>query len=331
MKFNTMIKLLTGVFLLTVLLSCGKDPEPPVPEPEPKPADSLSAGWTRISPVSDESFIADVFFYDDAAFFVTQTALYRSTDAGRSWQKAYTLGQDDNFNNIGMGNSKNAIFTTSRDGEILVTNDGGQNLKIVTLENEEYVSDIFFVGPNTVYAIGLYFWKSLDGGNSWTKLSNFNTIASDWYRSLFFLNENLGWLTVHRDGVYKTTDGGMTWNKTSPYDVNISNGYIYGVRFSGNGKGFFSTAYQLWASTDSGDSWNVKREMVSSQFHDIHFVDSATGYYTDGPYLYKTIDGGETWTRDVSIPSSDIVEVHFTDKGHGFACGTNGLLLRYEH
>ena len=51
--------------------------------------------------------------------------------------------------------------------------------------------------------------------------------------------------------------------------------------------------------------------------------------FKDGSYVYKTINGGNTWTKEVVLPNKLIIEVHFRDAQHGWACGTDGVILKF--
>lgn len=52
----------------------------------------------------------------------------------------------------------------------------------------------------------------------------------------------------------------------------------------------------------------------------------------DGPYIFKTTDSGNTWTKVVAVASSTpyLMELHFTDANHGWACGSNGMILKFD-
>ncbi|HEV8506933.1 MAG TPA: hypothetical protein VGQ53_16090 [Chitinophagaceae bacterium] len=93
--------------------------------------------------------------------------------------------------------------------------------------------------------------------------------------------------------------------------------------------GFVADEFSVGASVDGGANWN-KIYSGSDSYHDLFFLNDSIGYMTDGHYILKTVDGGITWTKEVSVPGIRFLELHFRDANHGWACGDNGVILKYE-
>ena len=161
--------------------------------------------------------------------------------------------------------------------------------------------DIFYVGAPSG---GL--WKTLDGGASWTTLTDGQPTLGVSSVIVDYSNPDVLYLgSGDRDagdaeglGVFKSTDGGQSWvqatngmgNRTvgrmlqDPVDpstlIAASNGGIY-------------------KSTDAGASWDLKqtgnmKELVRKPGSATILYASASGGF------YRTADNGETWTQVTS-------------------------------
>jgi photosystem II stability/assembly factor-like uncharacterized protein len=77
-------------------------------------------------------------------------------------------------------------------------------------------------------------------------------------------------------------------------------------------------------------SFTFIKKLDEAGFTDIHFLTDQIGYASAGRTLYKTTDGGTNWTKVVSLGEATITEIHFTDATHGWACGSNGVVLTFK-
>lgn len=322
---------LTMLFLL--VLACGKENDPPPVDPPPidqppvvppaKSKDTLSAGWTL-----DTSFTGtnnDVFFINSKGYLSAEQ-IYTSGDGGNSWQQIYKA--EYIVENIAMADQSNAIFSSVYGSQIFITHNGGNSFDSVRLDDPR-LNDVFFAGPKLAFAIGVYFWRSEDAGDHWTKVVDANKPEfPDTYKSLFFLNEQTGWI-AGGGGIYKTIDGGKKWT------AQFTPEFIFGQSGSLGGNAYFTDSLHgaitdqisFGVTTNSGLDW-IKRFDLQRTYHDIHFVNETTGYLTDNQYIWKTTDSGLSWEKEVVLPDRRVIELHFTDANHGWACGP-GFMLRY--
>ena len=323
------------IVLIVICMSCKKDNDPVAPPVVPPVAppvvppvtnlDSLAQGWSLDTSLHDS--FSDIFFTNQTGYAVSYN-IYKSTDGGVSWHKKYATAR--NFFNIAMWGDADALFATQEDGgKIIITHDGGNNFDSVVLGDNK-LTDIFFTGPKTVYAVGLYFWRSDDAGDHWTKIYDFNQPAfGENYKSLFFLNEQTGWI-AGAHGVFKTINGGISWvlQNTPEFSYNLYNGNLASVFFSDSLHGLITDLHFVGVTFDSGTNWS-KTLPLQDGYHDIHLVNSDTGYVSDNQYIWKTIDAGSTWTKEAKIYNKRLVELHFTDSHHGWACGS-GIIMRFS-
>lgn len=288
-------------------------------------SDTLSTGWKKIKFI-DTSALYDVFFINNTGF-AAGLNIYKSSDGGDTWSQLTAPIDLGAFGlvNIGMGNEKNAIFVSTYH-QLIATHNGGGSF-ITNLIPDPSLSDVFFIDSSIAYALGKSVWKTIDGGNNWTKLYDFAPTTG--WNSLSFINEQTGWISK-QEGVYKTINGGKDWQRLNTDTINLDQGGA--IFFLNSDTGYISNNTSIEKTVDGGASWNKVFVCSSSFYHDIHFVSEKVGYITDGPRIFKTPDGGNTWTKVVALASSSnsLMELHFTDANHGWACGQKGTILKYN-
>jgi len=172
--------------------------------------------------------------------------------------------------------------------------------------------------------------KTTDGGSSWTKLNNGYEIIDEGVSSIFFLDENVGYISggFNVRKVLKTTDGGNTWTSVL-LDVRFGQiqfvdsqiGYAFRAGYS-NGR--------MYKTIDGGNTWNISIE-VDEEIRAFHFVDENTGYFVgDQGLIYKTNDGGTNW-EELDIPYEWYTQVKFYSKNVGYIADEDGKLYKTEN
>lgn len=175
--------------------------------------------------------------------------------------------------------------------------------------------------------------------------SDINARNYDWYQlpnsphttgrfeSLFFINENTGWL-IHLYGViHRTNDAGSNWiRQDSIYlgsfrtitFINESTGWI----------GSLNSNYVLFKTTNGGFSWNAETNIpapVPRGICGIHALNEnfiyGCGRYDGFSNFIKSTDGGDSWiTKDMSQYATGLVDCYFFNSDTGIAVGGEGFL-----
>jgi len=305
---------------LILLSSCGK--ENVNTPPSPVLQDTLATGWKKIKLIDSSTFFSDIFFINNTGYAVGHPGIFKSLDGGENWSH---LQSPSDIESIAMGSERNAIFTNSgRNNQLVITHNGGASFITKTLADDA-LSDAFFVDSTVAYAVGNSFWKTIDGGDNWKKLYDFRSTNAS-FNSLFFTNEQIGWVSTEDSG-YKTINGGMDWQRIYTDTLRfLSGGGIFCLNAD---TGYIANNFFIYKTVNAGASWNKVFICTHQAYHDIHFVSENEGYITDGSCIFKTTDSGNTWTKVVAIPNSYFNELHFTDANHGWACGDKGLILKY--
>lgn len=124
-----------------------------------------------------------------------------------------------------------------------------------------------------------------------------NTKTFSWFRDVFFVNENIGWIGGADGALLKTRDGGKSWQQVRKFTSDT----IVQVLFSDENIGILLVERSMFTRGQNASS-----------------------------YLLKTLDGGENWQR-LEFPEGSrqkITKLLFNEKGAGMAFGESGLFYR---
>ena len=136
---------------------------------------------------------------------------------------------------------------------------------------------IFLIASNT---------RLFAGG--WTLLQNSPTTND--LHSVFFLDDNTGWIAGDNSTIYKTTNSGVSWvQQTSPEASNFQC-----IIFVGADTGWAcGTGGTVIKTTNGGTNW-FSQTFTASKFNSMDFIDANTGYIAgDNGNIWKTTDGGD--------------------------------------
>jgi len=178
-----------------------------------------------------------IYFADENLGFVSgYSTLYRTTDGGDNWDtldvaSGTTRGYFEESNSkVNFINSSTGFF--GKKGHIFKTTDRGDTWTDAPIDNHTMPTQIQFVSDSIGYAVcgtdtfGVplnIFYKSTDGGKSWSDLTN--ELPTTGISSMFFTDENTGFLTGNH-GILKTTSGGETITSIKEIDnASIPTGY----------------------------------------------------------------------------------------------------------
>ena len=137
------------------------------------------------------------------------------------------------------------------------------------------------------------FYKSTDGGASWTQ-NSLNMSTNVTVTDMNFHN-NVGIIIGQLGLAFTTTDGGNTWTQANVGTTEMLNkcivtqdDHIWIVGENGT----------LLSSFDNGTTWQ-NNNLTTENLNSIIFLDNQTGYLAgNNSTLYKTMDGGLNWIQE---------------------------------
>jgi len=144
------------------------------------------------------------FVNNTTGFIASFGAIYKTTNAGESWEILSAKG--DNFNGIYFLDQQTG-FVIGSEGTILKTSNGGQSWRIIrngnSLINANWqFTDIAFVDTNKGYICGKngLLLITTDGGNTWRRIDYFSGVA---IRKIYVQAANKVWLVGDNATVFK--------------------------------------------------------------------------------------------------------------------------------
>ena len=314
--------------------------------------ENLEYKWKQIN---DFGNTFEMYFMDENRGFrigydeFNTPRLLQTTDGGASWLPVESLRReyvkDFSFSSNLVG------FTIFKGGKIYKTIDGGDSWlqtgnPILSIDESH---SIFSVNQAVCYlaikdqssVFGSVFdfsaiYKTNDGGNSWDQLISF---SNNVIKSIFFISENVGWITLGKNRVIqKTTDGGLSWNEQS---YNQTESYFNSIWFVSPTHGFACGEDYLGHTTDGGQTWiedHVDSEFgtVNMKFKRLFFINDigwATGdilepsdyYGPDDVYIgiAKTTDGGNNWKVDLKAGGNGSGPIFMLNPSFGWMNGSS--------
>ena len=173
--------------------------------------------WKTINPISSSTLgmltFSAVHFSNESNWIVSATynisgKYFRITkDGGQTWSSINTLA--DYITKLHYFDDKNGIAI--RFGNLLQTSDGGVNWVLKSRIDGSY-TDINGVADSVAYVSSddKTMLRTTNKGKTWKTL----TTPSNQMKSVFFVNDNIGFSAGLTGPLYYTINGGLTWNYT---------------------------------------------------------------------------------------------------------------------
>ncbi len=220
---------------------------------------------------------------------------------------------------------------------LLKTSDGGLNWTSDFFPPEdEYFRAIFFLNEQFGLIGARQTYYTTDGGFSWNiSLRDSDMVANFPFYQIKMLNDSLGFAcggVLDNAGIiWKTTNGGRNWKTNAISPDEIFEIYIFDsqniLALSGDPEYRFGVG--LIKSSDGGDSWNYEELSINAVCYGIDFRNELEGWSAAGYKFLFTNDRGNSWA-EMDVPDSSVVyDVQFVNNQKGFACGQDGVLLKY--
>lgn len=243
--------------------------------------------WVEVNTTLSGTLTSMFFVNENIGWVVSQTILYKTIDGGENFSTQTTNGSGlfdiffitENFGwiaSINLGGPKYQMFTT--DGGVNWQDDitGGLNRNCLS---------VYFLDSLRGWMVGQdgIIRRTTNGGSTWSNVTSAITTSIN---TVFFINENIGWLGTEVGGnlrLMKSIDGGAVWSQqTSIPDI-------------------------------------------SGAITDIFFLNENIGFAcANNAMLFKTIDGGVNW-EDISSSIPGIIKgiesIYFFNEELGFLCG----------
>ncbi|MFA6402557.1 MAG: YCF48-related protein [Salinivirgaceae bacterium] len=161
-----------------------------------------------------DSYISNIYFYNDQFGFVFGRNSFKTTNGGLTWNKQEIKPSDIKFISDSVG-----YFLDAFDSDLFRTDDKGESWSYWVYPDCEpcnYAGEkLFFLNDQIGYIAGTFLFKTVDGGKSWYEIEFQERVPSEISEECIafeFLTESIGYVFTDYDNILKTTDGGISWS-----------------------------------------------------------------------------------------------------------------------
>lgn len=227
--------------------------------------------------------------------------LYKSTDAGKTWNKILFVNGETGCADIAIHPTKSNIILAS----------------FWQFRRKPYA---FSSGGS-----GSGFYKSVDGGKTWTKLTK-GLPEGDLGRIVVTINPSqpsqvLAIVEAKQPGLYVSDDEGETWKKTAATDNITARPFYFSTLVYDpiDPKRVYRPAYDFAYSPDGGSTWNnaIIGGVAPHADHHALWINPANNQMlflgTDGG-VYLSLNKGSTWQFLNNLPVGQFYHVSADNK-----------------
>ncbi len=253
----------------------------------------------------------------DELFAWTRTKVFRSVNAGQSWEKATAglpPGASTEFLSVNFApdyrNSKTLLLATAYGG-IFKSTDSGTEWVSTGLTESGRIQGVVF-SPNygndgkafaSTGSGGVF--KSTDYGLNWTEVNkgltglNFGAIAI----SHAFLNDGTLFTASDTGFLYKTTTVGDDWSETGGVGSADIAGIGFSATYGADATLVGATQSGVFRSTDGGVNWtSMTADLPATNFaafavSPAYPVDGTVIAILSGAGVYRTFSNGKWWSE----------------------------------
>jgi len=337
------------MFLSTAILSSACEGSQPPKLPATESANSETTPESNIAQVTSAAFIGA-----NHAWLVDSRGgqLWRTTDAGKSWEKVSGKIIGGKFWAVTFIDSQRG-WAANFEGQIWRTYDGGTTWRFISqprdgVDNEPpFLShQISFVDETHGWLIDAFgIWRTEDGGSSWKRtLSLMNTVENSIWQPtrISFVNLNFGWMSATGGIIHNTRDGGRTWQSrklipgasdaTDVLFINERVGWLTGFVSSTE----LQSGTRLFRSDDGGETWKLVPIAESDTYiESVWFTNENQGWAVGRAWkmnvgnrgiILHTNNGGKTWQEQVvGQNEAHFDRMYFVDSEHGWLFAENNI------
>ena len=303
----------------------------------------ISIGDIAIDPNNEDIIYTGTGEANSSSYSFRGDGLYKSIDAGATWQhsglenSAYIgriIVDYNNSNRLFVASCGNLFTPDPERGVYRSINGGSDWEKILFVNDSTSAIDIIQhpENPDILYAAmwermrglnyrhsfgdGSGIWKTTDGGDNWTELTNGLITGSDAGRiGITISKSNPDVLYAFYDlpysevAVFRTNNGGDNWTQTSDWELqgmNSSFGWYFGqVRVHPQDEDMaWVMGVYMYKTSNGGDNWSEGTSWgVHVDHHAMYFDEENNRILlgNDGG-LYESNNNGNSWSKINNLP-----------------------------
>ncbi len=283
-----------------------------------------------ITAVGSNTAFSNIAFVSAAVGYMTSSAgdILQTKDGGNTWARISTIQTDGNIDRIYFRDANNGYALAGfNSANLYITADGGHSWNLQTVGSAGVFTALAFnkaasnfclvghaSGLGTTAQQGSVIYTG-NGTGAWMQRSYF---SNDNYIAGNLFANGTGY--VFGAANLKTKDGGTTWK---PLTISVPYGdYLRTGVFLNADTGFYADVYNLYKSTDGGNTWALKnRDTITPVATPITFYNASFGFYANGQTLYRTTNGGETWSSSLTPVGLGLRNISIADQNTVYTTG----------
>jgi len=311
---------------------------------------SDSIGAIAVAPSNANVIYVGTGESDIRGTFITGDGMYKSTDAGRTWQYAglrdthtiSAIAVDPRNADIVYASSLGHVFKPNAERGVFKSTDGGKTwTKVLFVNDDTGAIDVVMdpANPGVLYAAmwqasrnawsltsggpgsGLY--KTTDGGAHWTNITHHPglpegvlgrlgvTIAASQPNVVYTI------MQAKEGGVFRSDDGGATWKRVnSEWKLRQRAFYYMGIYADPKDPNtvYVPNVDALWVSHDGGKTF-TELHTPHGDNHIVWINPADTKILLEGNDGGATVstDGGMTWSTEHNQPTGQFYHVNLDD------------------
>lgn len=215
-----------------------------------------------------------------------RTKLFTTTNGGLNWSYI-SMVTNMYIDDMQYLNKDSAWECGSSAGpDVRTTTDGGNTWVVRTNGILSATQKIFFLNYNTGFCgASNRIYKTTDAGLNWSLIGQFVQSIT----SLYFENDNKGWLGFTGYHLRFTSNNGLNWvDQTLPF---IAGTPIYDICFLNSNTGYAGYGFdKILKTTNGGNDWGYQVDTGGS-LH-LSFIDVLNGWTANFIGITHTINGG---------------------------------------
>lgn len=259
--------------------------------------------------------------------------IYKTTDAGLSWDTVLNTGLGNNYANDITFFNENIGYTSNRNDNFFRTLDGGVSWDTIHFAGDDALwTAITLIDDNSGYACGFSgeIIQFEDAGETVSTLYS-SGVVMEICRDMVCVSADTCY-SLWVNEILKTTNSGTTWQTIPTSDTTGNTGfYVFDdgtILLFAN----YETTTCLRSENDGVDWEIIPIPITTASINKVTFYEG-TGYAVsaDGIILHS-IDSGRTWnTVPVITPNGSLTsalnDIILFNENTGFICGDDGVLL----
>ncbi len=250
----------------------------------------------------------------------------RTTSGGTNWN-LQTSGTTSDLYAVSFATPLIG-YAAGNNGTIIKTIDGGITWTALSSGTSTALRGLYFTSIDTGYTCGSSgtILKTTDGGATWATLVSG---TSNTLYGISFFNLDMGYAVGINGTIIKTMNAGNAWSTLSSGTAST----LFSPNFADSLNVCVSSSTGLILKTPNGGGAWLSQSIGSLYMTSVNFLNTTTGFVIGGDVgadtsaIFRTDDAGLTWVWQNSN-ASRLYGSYFTGFDAGYACGTNGTIVK---